>query len=35
MKNNDILRRLRYTFDYDDNKMMEIFANGGYPATRA
>jgi len=35
MKNNDILRRLRYAFDYDDDKMMEIFANGGYAATRA
>lgn len=35
MQNNHILRRLRYTFDYDDNKMMEIFANGAYPATRA
>ena len=35
MQNNHVLRRLRYTFDYDDTKMMEIFANGGYPATRA
>ena len=35
MQNNHILRRLRYTFDYNDDKMMEIFANGGYPATRA
>jgi len=26
MENNDILRRLRYTFDYDDTKMIEIFA---------
>jgi len=24
--NNDVLRRLRYTFDYNDNKMIEIFA---------
>jgi len=35
MQNNHVLRRLRYTFDYNDDKMMEIFANGGYPATRA
>ena len=26
MTNNDVLRRLRYTFDYNDNKMIEIFA---------
>ena len=25
MNNNDILRRLRYTFDYNDVKMMHIF----------
>lgn len=35
MTNNDILRRLRYAFDYNDDKMMELFALGGYPATRA
>ena len=27
MTNNDILRRLRYTFDLDDNKMLAIFAS--------
>jgi len=26
MTNNDILRRIRYTFDYDDTKMIAIFA---------
>jgi uncharacterized protein YehS (DUF1456 family) len=26
MTNNDILRRIRYTFDYSDSKMIEIFA---------
>ena len=26
MTNNDILRRIRYVFDYDDAKMMAIFA---------
>ena len=25
MNNNDILRKIRYTFDYDDAKMIEIF----------
>ena len=35
MKNNDILRRIRYTFDFNDNKMMELFAKADYPATRA
>ncbi len=35
MNNNDVLRRLRYTFDFNDSKMMEIFALAGYPATRA
>ena len=34
MNNNDILRRIRYTFDLNDNKMMETFALGGYEATR-
>lgn len=35
MDNNDILRRIRYTFALDDSKMMAIFALAGYPATRA
>ncbi len=35
MNNNDILRRLRYTFDFSDSKMMEIFDLAGHPATRA
>jgi uncharacterized protein YehS (DUF1456 family) len=35
MNNNDILRRIRYTFEFNDDKMMEIFALAGYPATRA
>ena len=35
MDNNDILRRLRFTFDLGDSEMMEIFNLGGYPATRA
>lgn len=35
MTNNDILRRLRYAFNYSDNKMLEIFAQGGATITRA
>jgi uncharacterized protein YehS (DUF1456 family) len=34
MRNNDILRRLRYTFDLKDSQMMSLFALGGHPATR-
>ncbi len=35
MHNNDILRRLRYTFNFNDTKMMELFKDGGQEATRA
>lgn len=35
MTNNDILRRLRYVFNYDDNSMMSMFALAGEPASRA
>lgn len=35
MKNNDILRRLRYTFNFGDDKMIEIFAKGGMITSRA
>lgn len=35
MNNNDVLRRLRYTFDYNDEKMIEIFGLGNIEATRA
>lgn len=35
MQNNDILRRIRYTFDLNDDKMMKAFAEGGIAATRA
>ena len=35
MNNNDILRRLRYAFDFSDEQMMELFELGNYPATRA
>lgn len=34
MRNNDILRRLRYTFDFTDSKMMSLFALGGEEVSR-
>ncbi len=34
MDNNDILRTLRYTFDFNDFVMMDIFGKGGRSATR-
>ncbi len=34
MKNNDILRRLRYAFDFTDSKMISLFASGGEEVTR-
>lgn len=34
MINNDILRRIRYTFDYSDPKMIEIFGQTGHKVTR-
>ena len=35
MTNNDILRRIRYTFNFDDTKMIAIFELGGLDVTRA
>ena len=35
MTNNDIIRQLRYTFDYDDDKMIELFTSAGVETTRA
>lgn len=35
MTNNDILRRLRYTFDYSDDQMIEMFAQADAAVTRA
>lgn len=34
MTHNDVLRRLRYTFDYDDAKMVSIFAAAGRDVTQ-
>lgn len=31
MRNNDILRRLRYTFDLKDSQMLALFALAGHP----
>ena len=35
MINNDILRRLRYSFDLDDSKVIQIFSLGNLEVTRA
>ena len=35
MTNNDIIRRLRYTFELTDSDMITLFKSGGYDATRA
>jgi len=34
MTNNDVLRRLRYTFDFNDNKMIKIFSEAESEVTR-
>ena len=34
MTNNDVLRRLRYIFDYSDSKMMAVFKLADYQVTR-
>lgn len=34
MSNNDVLRTLRYTFDFNDFLMMDIFGKGGLTVTR-
>ena len=34
MNNNDIMRRLRYTFEFNDSKMVEIFGSAEYQVTR-
>jgi len=35
MTNNDVLRRIRYTFNFDDTKMIAIFELGGLEVSRA
>jgi len=34
MTNNDILRRLRFVFDFSDSQMMALFASAGFSASR-
>ena len=35
MTNNDILRRVRYVFDFNDTKMIALFLSADYQVTRA
>lgn len=35
MNNNDILRRIRFTFDFTDSEMIELFALADFQATRS
>lgn len=35
MTNNDILRRIRYSFDFNDSKMIALFALADHEVTRA
>ena len=35
MNNNDVLRRIRYTFNFDDSKMVAVFGSGGLEVNRA
>lgn len=35
MTNNDVLRRLRYTFDYSDTQMMDFFSKADFAVTRS
>ena len=34
MNNNDVLRRLRYTFNYNDKQMIALFSSAGVTVTR-
>lgn len=34
MNNNDVLRKIRYTFDYNDDKMVKIYKTTGYETDR-
>lgn len=35
IKNNDVLRRIRFIFDFGDSKMIELFSQGGHEVSRA
>lgn len=34
MNNSDVLRRLRYAFDFSDQEVIDLFGAGGMPVTR-
>lgn len=34
MENNDVLRRVRYVFDFSDNKMIKIFSQADFEVSR-
>lgn len=34
MTNNDVLRKIRYTFDYSDNEMIKLFGQGDLEVNR-
>jgi uncharacterized protein YehS (DUF1456 family) len=34
MNLNDVLRRIRYTFDFNDSQMIEVFAGADHPVSR-
>lgn len=34
MNHNDVLRRMRYIFNYDDSQMMEVFAHADHVVSR-
>jgi uncharacterized protein YehS (DUF1456 family) len=34
LTNNDVMRRIRYTFDFDDSKMIALFGLADHPVTR-
>ena len=34
MNNNDVLRRIRYVFDFSDSKMIAVFGSADYEVTR-
>ncbi len=35
MVNNDVIRKIRYTFEFSDTKMIELFGSAGLSVTRA
>ena len=35
MNNNDVIRRIRYTFNYDDQKMIDLFTLANAEVSRS